>query len=91
MKLYVASETERQAIPWAKASYGRKWRARLSESVADSERELRRMYPRTHFHLHSARPFGHQHMNIMLQAARHCLRRNTHFRQIARQMAIDTV
>jgi len=90
MKLYVASETERRAVIWAKANYGRNWRKRL-DPIADREREMRRMFPRTRYYLHCARPFGHQYMNIMMQAARHCLRRNTHFRRIARKIAIATV
>ena len=84
MRLYYASDLERRAVEWCRHSYGRGWRKRISQSIAEGERYFRGCKNLTGYAFCVARPFGSREMNVLQQAARHCLRRNTHFRVIAK-------
>lgn len=82
-KLHFAHEKERRAIEWAKASYGRGWRKRLSVPLAEEERA----YPHQALRTFCARPFGREDWNRHVQWARHCLVRNKFMPALAKRMA----
>ena len=82
MKIRFAHPKERAAIEWAKASYGRGWRKRLAEPLAEAEKS----FPYQNMLHHCARPFGRRDWNLHVQWARRCLIRNDRMPDLAKRM-----